>query len=52
VASDGLWDICEDQQAIDLVKNCKNTLEISKTLVQYSLKNGSKDNISVLTLKF
>ena len=27
-------------------------MEISKTLVQYSLKNGSKDNISVLTLKF
>ena len=52
VASDGLWDVCEDQQALDLVKNCKNALEISKTLVQYSLKNGSKDNISVLTLKF
>lgn len=52
IASDGLWDVCEDQQALDLVKNSKNTLEISKTLVQYSLKNGSKDNISVLTLKF
>ena len=51
VASDGLWDICEDQQAVDLVKGLTTTKEMSKTLVQFALKNGSKDNVSVVVLK-
>lgn len=52
VASDGLWDVCQDQQAVDLVKNLNNSKEMAKTLVQYALKNGSQDNVSVLILKF
>ena len=52
IASDGLWDVCQDQQAVDMVKDLPTTKEMAKALIQYSLKNGSKDNISVLVLKF
>ena len=52
VASDGLWDVCEDQQAVDLVKGFSNSKEMAKGLVTYAKKNGSQDNISVLVLKF
>lgn len=52
IASDGLWDVCQDQKAVDLVKNHKSTKDMSKELVQFALKNGSQDNVSVLILKF
>ena len=52
IASDGLWDVCEDQQAVDLVKGFQSTKDMAKALVQFALKNGSKDNVSVLVLKF
>lgn len=52
IASDGLWDVCQDQQAVDLVKNINSSKDMAKTLVQFALKNGSQDNVSVLVLKF
>lgn len=52
VASDGLWDVCEDQQAIELTKECQSSKEIAKTLLTYALANGTRDNTSILVLKF
>ena len=52
IASDGLWDVCQDQQAVDMVKSLNSSKEMAKTLVQYALKNGSQDNVSVIILKF
>lgn len=52
MASDGLWDVCQDQQAVDLVKGLNSSKDMAKTLVQFALKNGSQDNVSVLILKF
>jgi len=52
IASDGLWDVCQDQQAVDMIKNLNSSKDMAKTLVQYALKNGSQDNVSVLILKF
>ena len=52
VASDGLWDVCEDQQAIELTKECEDSRQMAKTLLGYALSNGSRDNTSVLVLKF
>ncbi len=51
IASDGLWDVCEDDKAVELTKEM-NTAEMAKTLVQFALKNGSRDNVSVLAIKF
>ena len=52
VASDGLWDVCEDQTAVVLVKTLDQANTMATTLVKYAKMNGSKDNVSVMVLKF
>jgi serine/threonine protein phosphatase PrpC len=52
IASDGLWDVCEDQKAVDLVKALEHANSMATTLVKYAKMNGSKDNVSVMILKF
>ena len=52
IASDGLWDVCEDQKAVDLVKALEQANAMATTLVKYAKMNGSKDNVSVMILKF
>lgn len=52
VASDGLWDVCEDQEAVEICKNCLSSKDMAKKLSSHSLASGSKDNISVLVIKF
>jgi len=52
MASDGLWDVIDDQKVYEMVKGMKSSEEVSSALVDYALKQGSSDNISVMTLKF
>ncbi|EGR33322.1 protein phosphatase, putative [Ichthyophthirius multifiliis] len=52
LASDGLWDVCDDQKAVDLCKNINDTAEMAKKLLKYALDNGSRDNTSVMVLRF
>lgn len=52
VASDGLWDVCEDQKSLELCRAVENANTMATTLVKYAKMNGSKDNISVIVLKF
>lgn len=52
MASDGLWDVCEDQKAIDLCKSVEKANTMATTLLKYAKMNGSKDNISVMVIKF
>lgn len=52
IASDGLWDVCEDQKAVELVKTLEQANTMAATLVKYAKMNGSKDNVSVMVLKF
>ena len=52
IASDGLWDVCEDQKAVDLCKSLEQANTMASTLVKYAKMNGSKDNVSVMILKF
>lgn len=37
---------------MDIIKAMNSTKDMAKALVQFSLKNGSQDNVSVLVLKF
>ncbi|GAA5847638.1 hypothetical protein JCM5353_004168 [Sporobolomyces roseus] len=52
VACDGLWDVCSDQEAVDLLKNSGVTdpQEASKKLVDHAMARNSTDNISVLVV--
>jgi protein phosphatase PTC1 len=52
IASDGLWDVCEDQKSVDLCKGLEQANTMASTLVKYAKMNGSKDNVSVMVLKF
>ncbi|BEI90937.1 uncharacterized protein CcaverHIS019_0310070 [Cutaneotrichosporon cavernicola] len=48
VACDGLWDVCEDQDAVDLVRGVEDPQEASKKLLEHALGNYSTDNLSVM----
>jgi len=50
IACDGLWDVCEDQTAVDLIRGTKDAQEASKILLDHALKNFSTDNLSVLVV--
>ncbi|KAF9512177.1 hypothetical protein BS47DRAFT_1372866 [Hydnum rufescens UP504] len=52
IACDGLWDVIEDQAAVDLIRNEQDPQVASKRLVDYALKHFSTDNISVLVVRF
>ena len=53
IASDGVWDVIEDEDAYGLGKVANNSKNLCKDIVQTSLDKGSMDNIScfVIALK-
>lgn len=51
IACDGLWDIANDQQVIDLIRDIKDPQIASKTLLDFALENSSTDNLSILVYK-
>ena len=52
IASDGVWDELSDQDAIDLCHDDLNTKKIAQLIVKTALQRGSKDNISVIVIRF
>ncbi|KAK9896960.1 protein serine/threonine phosphatase 2C [Cystobasidium minutum MCA 4210] len=50
IACDGLWDVCEDQTAVDLIRDVKDAQEASQVLLEHALSNFSTDNLSVLVV--
>jgi len=50
LACDGLWDVATDQEAVDLILNENDAQKMSDKLLVHALKNGSTDNISVMTV--
>ncbi|KAG5356037.1 Protein phosphatase 2C-like protein 1 [Yarrowia sp. B02] len=51
VACDGLWDVCDDQKACDLVSGLEDPIEGSRVLVEFALENFSTDNLTVMVVK-
>jgi protein phosphatase PTC1 len=52
IACDGLWDVCTDQEAVDLVQAEPDAQVMSQRLMQSALDNGGKDNISVMVIRW
>ncbi|TPX39104.1 hypothetical protein SeLEV6574_g07425 [Synchytrium endobioticum] len=51
VACDGLWDVCTDQTAVDLVANIQDPQKASEQLLAYALEQWSTDNLSVMVVR-
>ncbi|CAG8606070.1 3923_t:CDS:2 [Diversispora eburnea] len=52
IACDGLWDVCGDQEAVDLIEDITDPQVASKRLIEYALQNFSTDNLSVMVVRF
>ncbi|KAG9233771.1 phosphatase 2C-like domain-containing protein [Amylocarpus encephaloides] len=52
LACDGLWDVCSDQEAVDLVRENQDPSAASKHLVEYALARFSTDNLSCMIVRF
>lgn len=50
LACDGLWDVIEDQEACEIIKDIKDPNEAAKTLVRYALENGTTDNVTAMVV--
>ncbi|KAL6895316.1 phosphatase 2C-like domain-containing protein [Trichoderma longibrachiatum] len=51
IACDGLWDVCSDQEAVDLVRDVQDPSEGSKILVDHALSRFSTDNLSCMIVR-
>ncbi|OTA93267.1 hypothetical protein M434DRAFT_73519 [Hypoxylon sp. CO27-5] len=52
IACDGLWDVCNDQDAVDLVRDEQDPVVASKKLVDHALARFSTDNLSCMIVRF
>lgn len=51
LACDGLWDVIEDQQAVELAAEEPDAQAAARRLLVEALKRGSTDNLSVIVLR-
>ncbi|KAF5005304.1 hypothetical protein FDECE_8240 [Fusarium decemcellulare] len=51
IACDGIWDVCSDQEAVDLVRNLEDPIAASKLLVDHALNRFSTDNLSCMVVR-
>jgi protein phosphatase PTC1 len=45
-----LWDVCTDQEAVDLISGESDADSMAKKLLIHALKNGTTDNVSVMVI--
>ncbi|KAI8925541.1 phosphatase 2C-like domain-containing protein [Entophlyctis helioformis] len=51
LACDGVWDVCTDQQGLDIIKDIPDPQEAADTLLDYALDNFSTDNLTVIVAR-
>lgn len=47
-----LWDVTEDQDAVDLIRSTEDPQDASKRLLDHAMGNYSTDNLSVMVIRF
>lgn len=47
-----LWDVCSDQEAVDLVRDIQEPVIAAKKLVDHALSRFSTDNLSCMIVRF
>lgn len=47
-----LWDVCSDQEAVDLIRGVHDPQAASKSLVDHALARFSTDNLSCMVVRF
>ena len=52
LASDGLWDVFSNEEAVAVVKEVEDPEESTKKLVGEAIKKGSADNITCVVVRF
>ncbi|GMG02287.1 unnamed protein product [[Candida] boidinii] len=52
IACDGLWDVCSDQNAVDLIKDIDDPKKASSILCNYAISKSTTDNVTVMVVKF
>ncbi|POS88192.1 hypothetical protein EPUL_000953 [Erysiphe pulchra] len=52
LACDGLWDVCSDQEAVNLVREIDDPTSAAKRLVDHALSRFSTDNLSCMIVRF
>lgn len=51
LASDGLWDVMKNEEAVKLVHSCACASEAAKKLVRVAKLNDTHDNITAVVVK-
>ncbi|CAA7026220.1 unnamed protein product [Microthlaspi erraticum] len=52
LASDGLWDVVSNEEAVAMVKEVEGSEDSAKKLVGEAIKRGSADNITCVVVRF
>ncbi|EST06040.2 Protein phosphatase 2C (PP2C)-like domain protein [Kalmanozyma brasiliensis GHG001] len=52
IACDGLWDVIEDQEAVNLIRDEQDPQAASQKLLEHALNEFSTDNTSVMVVRF
>lgn len=52
LASDGLWDVVTNEEAVAIVKPIQSPEEAAKSLIQEASQRGSTDNITIVVVRF
>ncbi|KAL9394363.1 hypothetical protein Peur_013648 [Populus x canadensis] len=52
LASDGLWKVMSNQEAVDIARRIKDPMKAAKQLTTEALKRESKDDISCVVVRF
>ena len=52
LASDGLWKVMNNQEAVDIVRRIKDPEKAAKQLTAEALRRDSKDDISCVVVRF